>query len=160
MPRSLPGTAAVADSRARIWFALFVLAVFCLGGAGGFILGRHTPAFGGWRGAFDGPRGPDGRGRGRGDGGPPFARGLGPGGPAGLPPAAAARLANELDLDEAQRAQFRQVLEDHRSKFEQVHRDARDRFDGEQRELFAAIRALLKPDQVQRFDRFISGRRP
>jgi uncharacterized membrane protein len=145
------------DSRTRIWFALFVLAVFCLGGAGGFILGRHVPPLPGR--PFDDPRAIDGRGFGRGrpDGPPPFARG--PGGPAGLPPAAAARLANELNLDEAQRARFRAVLEDHRDKFEQVHREARDRFDSEQRELFAAIRALLRQDQVQRFDQFISGRR-
>ena len=33
----------VPDSRARIWFSLFVLAVFCLGGAGGFVIGRHAP---------------------------------------------------------------------------------------------------------------------
>jgi hypothetical protein len=33
----------VSDSRARIWFSLFVLAVFCLGGAGGFLLGRRLP---------------------------------------------------------------------------------------------------------------------
>ena len=139
------------DSRARIWFALFVLVVFCLGGAGGFVLGRHLPDF---------PRRPDARGPG-GRGGGPFGRGVpGPGVAAGLPPSAFARLADEVGLDEAQRAQVRGVLEDHRRKFEQVHREARDRFDGEQRELFAAIRALLRPDQVQRFDRFVNGRRP
>ena len=149
------------DNRARVWFALFVLAVFCLGGAGGFILGRHTPAFPGQR-RFDGP-GPDGRGFGRGRGpgrgdlAPPFGRGGA--GPVGLPPEAARRLADELQLDEAQRAQFRKVLEDHRPRFEQVHRDARERFESEQRELHVAIRALLRPDQVQRFDQFISGPR-
>jgi uncharacterized membrane protein len=127
-------------SRSRIWFALFVLAVFGLGGAGGFILGTRDVA----RGRLGGP--------------PPFARGFGPG--PGLPPPAAARLAGELNLDEAQRAQFRRILEDHRAKFERVHRDARDRFDGEQRELFTAIRAILRPEQSQRFDQFISGRRP
>jgi hypothetical protein len=41
-----------------------------------------------------------------------------------------------------------------------VHRDARDRFESEQRELFQAIRAILRPDQVRRFDRFVAGRRP
>jgi hypothetical protein len=146
----------VHDSRARIWFALFVLVVFCLGGAGGFILGRHVPEFPGRMGPPPDPRGVDGRGFGRGRNGPPFARG--PGGPAGLPPEAAGRLARDLNLDEAQRTQLRAVLDDHRSKFEQVHREARDRFESEQRELYAAIRALLHPDQVQRFDRFISGR--
>ena len=33
----------MSDNRARIWFALFVLVVFCLGGAGGFFLGRQLP---------------------------------------------------------------------------------------------------------------------
>lgn len=148
------------DSPSRIWFALFVLAVFCLGGAGGFILGRHTPPFPGPRGAFAELRGPGGPGFGRGGpgrrGGPPFAAG----GPAGLPPEVAGRLADELQLDDAQRTQFRKVLEDHRAKFEQVHREARERFDSEQGELRAAIRALLRADQVQRFDQFMNGRRP
>jgi uncharacterized membrane protein len=151
----------VSDGRARIWFALFVLVVFCLGGAGGFILGRHVPPFPGRVGPPPAdPRGIDSRGfaRGRGDGPPLFARGMGSA--PGLPPPAAARLASELNLDDAQRARFRKVLEDHRSKFEQVHRDARDRFDVEQRELFTALRAILRPDQVQRFDQFIRGRRP
>jgi hypothetical protein len=151
--------AAVADSRARIWFALFVLVVFCLGGAGGFILGRYVQQFPRRPGPRSDPRGLEGRGMPRGLPVPP-AFGRGPAGPAGLPPEVANRLATELNLDEAQRAQFRAVLEDHRRKFEEVHREARDRFDSEQRELHAAIRALLRPDQVQRFDQFISGRRP
>jgi uncharacterized membrane protein len=153
----------VSDSRTRIWFALFVLAVFCLGGAGGFIVGRHLPPFPDNRGLppFADGRRPPPDGRGAIAGGPLFGRARGgPGGPAGLPPPVAARLADDLQLDAAQRAQFRQVLDDHRTKFEQVHRDARDRFDAEQRELQAAIRALLRPDQVPRFDQFISGRRP
>jgi hypothetical protein len=37
----------MADNRARIWFSLFVLAVFCVGGAAGFVIGRHAPPFGG-----------------------------------------------------------------------------------------------------------------
>ncbi len=148
------------DSRARIWFALFVLVVFCLGGAGGFIVGRHLPPPPGVAGEPQDDRGPGfGRGPGPGRrGGPPFGRG-GPGGPLGLPPGAAGRLADDLQLDTAQRAQLRKVLDDHRAKFEQVHRDARERFDAEQRELQQAIRGLLRGDQVQRFDEFVSGRR-
>jgi Spy/CpxP family protein refolding chaperone len=75
-----------------------------------------------------------------------------------MPPEIAGRLADELQLDEAQRAQLRKIMEDRRSRFEQVHREARERFDAEQRELRAAIRALLRPDQVQRFDQFINRR--
>lgn len=155
----------MSDNRVRVWFALFVLAVFCLGGTGGFILGRHLPPF------ADGPAGapvaddrrPPAGGPGPIPGGPRFGRGRGglgvPAGPAGLPPPVAAQLADDLQLDAAQRAQFRKVLDDHRTKFEQVHREARERFDAEQRELFAAIRTLLRPDQAQRLDRFINGRR-
>ena len=149
------------DSRARIWFALFVLAVFCLGGAGGFILGRRLPPRG--LAALESARGIVRGGPGR-MGGGPFGRGPagagGPGGPVGLPPAIAGRLENELQLDDVQRVQFRKVLDDHRAQFEQVHREARERFDAEQRELQAALRAILRPDQVQRFDQFISERRP
>ena len=150
----------MSDKGARAWFALFVLVVFCLGGAVGFILARHVPPFPGpGRPAFGdaaGPGGPGWRG-----GPPPFARGPGgPGGPLGLPPGEAGRLADTLQLDETQRAQLRTVMEEHRPKFEEVHREARQRFETQQRELRAAIRALLRPDQVQRFDQFMNGRRP
>jgi uncharacterized membrane protein len=147
----------MSDSRTRIWFALFVLVVFCLGGAGGFIAGRHMPPRPFFAGGAE-----DGRGFGRGGpgrrGGPPaFGRG-GPAGPAGMPPEAAERLADQLQLDAAQREQFRKVLDEHRTKFEQVHREARERFDSEQQELRQGIRALLRPDQVQRFDRLFDAR--
>jgi hypothetical protein len=153
--------AALSDSRARIWFALFVLVIFCLGGAGGFILGRHPPPFpedGGPLALRAGA--PRDRGPGR-RGGPPFVRGPGlPGEPLGMPPEIAARLSDELQLDDAQRAQLHQVIDDRRPRFEQVHRDARDHFEAEQRGLRDAIRAFLHPDQIQRFDRFMNGRRP
>jgi hypothetical protein len=138
----------VADNRAKFWFALFVLVVFCLGGAGGFLLGRHVPPFP----RPDGPPPPFGPGPGGRRGGP-F------GGPGGMPPPVAARLADEVQMDDAQRAQLRQTLEEHRPKFEQIGRDARERFEKEQQELHDAIRAFLRADQVQRFDQFM-GRRP
>jgi hypothetical protein len=150
MPRSSPSETPVPDSRARIWFALFVLAVFCLGGAGGFVLGRRMPpprdpllAFG---------RGGPGGGRG---GPPPFARG--PGGP--LPPDMVNRLSSELQLDAAQQDQVKKILDERRDRLEDVHREARGRFDKEQRELHAAIRAVLRPDQQEKFDHFLDRRR-
>jgi hypothetical protein len=142
----------VPDNRARIWFSLFVLAVFCLGGAGGFVLGRHLPplSHGGFGGPpFDRP-GIMGRG-----GPPPFARG--PMGP--LPPDLLNRLSSDLQLDAPQQDQVRKILDDRRGRLEEVHREARERFDQEQRELHAAIRAGLRPDQQEKFDRFLDRRR-
>ncbi|HYT74962.1 MAG TPA: hypothetical protein VEL79_09470 [Vicinamibacterales bacterium] len=136
----------MSDNRARIWFALFVLAVFCLGGAGGFVLGRHAPPLHpGAPGIFGG------RGRG----------GLFMHGPAGappLPPDLVNRLSSELQLDAAQQEQVKKILDDRRDRLEQIHRDARDRFDKEQRELHGAIRAVLRPDQQEKFDRFLEHR--
>jgi hypothetical protein len=135
----------MSDSRARIWFALFVLAVFCLGAASGIVIGRHMGPprpgpglFGFGRG---GPlEGPPGRG------GPPMSM-------------LVQRLASELQLDEAQTTQIRTIMNQRRDRLEQVHRDARERFEQEQRELHAAIRAVLRPDQQQKFDRFLEHRR-
>lgn len=139
------------DSRARIWFALFVLAVFCLGGAGGFLMGRHMPPprpFG--PGVFGGRGGP-GRG-----GPPPFARG---GGIPALPPDLVRRLSSELQLDASQQEQVKKILDQGRDRLEQVHREARERFEKEQGDLHAEIRAVLRPDQQQRFDTFLERRR-
>jgi len=151
----------MSDNRDRIWFSLFVLTIFCSGAGAGFLVDHilMTPP------PDRGPFGGDGRegyardgGPGRRGGPPPFARG-GLAGPPGLPPPVAAQLADELRLDEAQRTQLRKVLDDHRAKYERVHRDARDRFEMEQHELWTAIRAFLRPDQVEEFDRFMGFRR-
>ena len=159
----------MSDNRTRIWFSLFVLAVFCLGGAGGFFLGRQVPrgpffGFGPPRpgavdgpGGFGGPGAPGPRRGGPGRGGPLF--GGGPGGPPPLPPEMVNRLASELQLDRAQQEQLRKILDERRERLDAVHRDARERFDKEQRELHAAIRAMLRADQQERFDRFLDRRR-
>lgn len=138
------------DNRARIWFALFVLVVFCVGGAVGLLAGRHLPP------RPDGPGFLGGRG-GPGRGGPPFGRG--PGGPPPLPPDLVNRLSRELQLDTAQQGQVKKILEERRDRFEQVHREARERFEKEQRELHTAIRAVLRPDQQEKFDTFLDRRR-
>jgi hypothetical protein len=143
----------VPDNRARIWFSLFVLAVFCLGGAGGFVVGRELPPR--VRGPFSAPGfgrpGPMPGGR----GGPPFARGP----MAPLSPDLLNRLSSELQLDAAQQDQVKKILDDRRGRLEDVHREARERFEKEQRELHAAIRTVLRPDQQQQFDRFLDRRR-
>jgi hypothetical protein len=149
----------VPDNRARIWFGLFVLAVFVLGGASGFVAGRLFPPIRvGRMGPPEGPGGDGFRRGGPGPGrGPMFGRG--PGAPA-LPPQLLERLTREVQLDGTQREQIRKLLEERRDRFEDVHRDARERFDKEQRELRAAIRSILRPDQQQRFDDFLDRRPP
>jgi hypothetical protein len=139
----------VSDNRARLWFSVFVLAVFCLGAASGFVVGRHAPPL-----YPHGPDSFDGRARGRPG---PFGRPFG--GPPPLPPDLVERLSSELQLDVSQQDQVKRVLDERRDRLEQVHRDARDRFEKEQRELHAAIRAVLRPDQQAKFDNFLERRR-
>lgn len=150
------------ENRARVWFSLFVLAVFCVGGAIGFIAGRHAPPFPGEpRGAFDGgPDGPGPRpmfGPGRRGGPPPFGRG--PGGGSPLPADLVSRLTSELQLDETQQDQIKKILDEHRAHLDEVHRQARARFDKEQEELQNAVRGVLHPDQQEKFQRFLERRR-
>jgi hypothetical protein len=144
----------MADKRA-IWFASFVLLVFCLGGLIGFRVGTH---FGGFPGDPDRPGGvarvgPDGFRR----GGPgPGPRRGGP--PPALPPDMLNQLTRELGLDAPQQEQLKKVLEERRDRLERVHQEARERFDAEQRDLFAAIRHVLRSDQQQAFDEFLQRR--
>jgi hypothetical protein len=152
------------DNRARIWFSLFVLAVFCVGGAIGFIVGRHAPPFPGEpRGLF--ASGPEGRGPrplfgpGRRGGPPPFGFDRGPGGGPPLPADLVARLASELQLDSAQQDQVKKILDEHRAHLDEVHREARERFGKEQEELQNAVRGVLHPDQQEKFQRFLERRR-
>jgi hypothetical protein len=131
------------DNRARIWFSVFVLAVFCLGGGVGLFVGWHVP--------------------------PPRARGFlgihaGPpsrGGPPVLPPPEVIkRVEDDLQLDAAQRQQVDKLLDERRDRLEAIHREARDKFNREARGLHEAIRAILRPDQQQKFDRFLEQHRP
>jgi hypothetical protein len=138
------------DNAAKAWFASFVLLVFCLGGVLGFSMGSHLPP----RPDRLGPGLFGGRGPAR--GGAPFGRG--PNGPPPLPPNLINQLSRDLQLDASQQDRLKTVLEERRDRFEQLHRDARDRFDKEQRELQAAIRAVLRSEQQQKFDAFLDRR--
>ena len=130
----------MSDSRTRIWFALFVVVVFCAGLGGGVILDRAIgrPAFfdrGSPRGALDFP-GPGGMRRG------------------GRPPRLLLdRLASELDLSADQRSKIEAVLIAHRASVENVQREVRDRFDAAQRSLHDDIRKVLTPEQQEKFDK-------
>ncbi|HWK09019.1 MAG TPA: hypothetical protein VNR64_03145 [Vicinamibacterales bacterium] len=135
-------------NRAKIWFALFTLAVFCLGAASGMVIGRRMgPPPRAPRGFFGFGRGPL-----HGPGPAAFPSPEGRGVP--LPPDLVNRLTRELQLDDNQQTAVRKILDDRRARLEQVHREAREKFEQEQRELHQAIRAILRPDQQQTFDRF------
>ena len=145
------------DSRARVWFALFVLVVFCAGLGGGMFIGRRMgpPPPGGAFGFLHG-----GRGRGLGPGaGMGMGMGMGRGGPA-IPPELVDRLSREMGLDAAQRAQVTRILDEHRDHLEQVHREAREKFEKEASDLHGALRAVMRPDQQQKFDEWLRRHRP
>lgn len=143
----------MSDNRMRIWFALFVLVVFCAGLAGGVLIDRaigRRAAFdrGGPRGAMDfgpGGPGPGGAGGPGGPGGPGGRRG-------GSPRMLVERLAGELSLTSEQRTKVEEILTARRARLETVQREVRDRFDTEQQGLRDEIRAVLTPDQQQKFD--------
>jgi hypothetical protein len=129
-------------NRARIWFSLFVLAVFCVGLSFGVILGRRMvgPGMRGF--ANFGPPGP-GAGR------------------RGAPPGVLLdRLDRELSLTGDQRARIAEVLEASRNRLDRLQQETHNRLESEQRSLREDIRKELTPDQQSRFDRWIAATRP
>jgi hypothetical protein len=135
----------MSDNRVRVWFSLFVLAVFCVGMAGGVLLERSSGRSALVDRTFDrgGPRGPSelgGPGAGRRGGGP-------------VPRLLVDRLTSDLDLTAEQRTKIEEVLTARRGGLEAVQREVRERFDAEQRSLRDEIRQLLTPEQQQKFDR-------
>jgi Spy/CpxP family protein refolding chaperone len=127
----------MSDNRTRIWFSLFVLAVFCVGLASGLIVGRRLGPP---------PRTAD----------PRFV--TGPGGPGGGPPPR--RLLERLDevlrLTPDQHAQVEQIFESRRKELEAVQDDVIARAQKEQQELQAEIRKVLTPEQQARFDKWLA----
>jgi len=134
----------MADSSLRIWFALFVLAVFCVGLASGVMIGRYTrdgsTAFS-WEPGRGGGMHPGPLGRGGGE--PP-------------PEMLLQRLTRVLDLNADQQTAIRSVLESSRERVDTLQRDVHDRFKREQDSLRTEIRKHLTPDQQAQFDRWIS----
>ena len=131
------------DSRARIWFSLFVLAVFCVGLASGVLLGRRMV-------------GPPGRAFG--NFGPP--PGPGPGRRGAPPGVLLDRLDRELSLTEDQRARIGTVLETSRERLDRFQQDTHSRLESEQRALREEIRKQLTAEQQTRFDRWVEATRP
>ncbi len=128
----------MSDNRMRIWFALFVLAVFCVGLTAGTLIGRRMV----------GPIMPPG---------PAFGA-FGPGRPGRGGPGAerlVERLTADLQLTPEQRVQVEGVLKSRRERLNQLQHDVRERFEREQQELRTEIRKVLTPEQQQKYDRLI-----
>jgi Spy/CpxP family protein refolding chaperone len=130
-------------NRTRIWFSLFVLAVFCVGLALGVVLGRRMPSDAPQRaGMFVGPG----------------ARG-GPAARAGRGGILIERLDRELQLTSDQKTRIRGIFDERRSHLETVQREIASRAEKEQQELQAEVRQVLTPDQQERFDRWLAQQR-
>ena len=125
----------MSDNRVRVWFSLFVLAVFCLGLASGLMIGRR----------MIGPPMP-----GFGPGFGPMSRRSGP-----PPERLVEHLTSELQLNTEQRAQIDAILKSRRQKLEDLQHDVHQRFEREQQELRDEIRKVLTPDQQQHFDKLM-----
>lgn len=127
----------MSDSRTRIWFSLFVLAVFGVGLATGLLLGRRI-----------GPPRPS----------ESVFRGPGPGPvPGGPPPGRLIeRLSDVLHLTPDQRTKVEGIFESRRKRLEEVQDDVLARAEREQRELQNEIRTVLTPEQQQRFDKWLT----
>jgi Spy/CpxP family protein refolding chaperone len=123
----------MSDNRIRIWFSLFVLVVFCVGMAGGIVIGRRMappPRSGMFL--------PGEPGRGRGPG--PLID----------------RLDREVQLTPEQRTRVKAIFDARRARLEEVQREVIARAEQERRALQDEIRTVLTPEQQTRFDRWIA----
>jgi len=126
-----------ADNRQRIWFAIFVLTVFCTGLASGVFIGRRmTPPAGQM---------------------PPFPPFFGAFAPGMAPPGTLMldRLTEVLQLTPSQRQQLDGVLNASRERAMAQQQDVRARFEADQRRLRDEIRTILTPEQQVRFERWL-----
>jgi hypothetical protein len=132
------------DNRARIWFSLFILAVFCVGLTAGVLLGRRM---------VGPPERPFGE-----LGGAPGPQGGRRGGP---PPAILLdRLERELSLTQDQRVRIDVVLRSSRQRLDDLQQQTHTKLEAEQRDLRDQIRKELTPEQQQKFDRWAENNPP
>jgi hypothetical protein len=126
------------DKHLRIWFVVFVIAVFMGGVGGGMILDRYV-----------GPLPEAARMPGR--------RAFGPASsPAPAPAMVMRRLVRDLNLTPEQQTQLDQIFADRRKRIEQIQGEVQARFDSEQRDLRAAIEKILTPEQRKRFQDWLA----
>jgi Spy/CpxP family protein refolding chaperone len=133
----------MSGNRMRLWFSLFVIAVFAVGLTSGVLIGRTIARRALIERALDRP------GRGPGEFGPggPGRRGGGP-----RQRVLVERLTSDLDLTAEQQKKIEGILTESRGRVETLQRDVREKFDAEQRSLRDAIRQVLTPEQQQKFD--------
>jgi Spy/CpxP family protein refolding chaperone len=116
----------------KLWFALFVIVVFCLGAAAGVVADRQ--------------RSPVRRGFGVAGvnrmlrGGPP------------KPAEIADRMSRELNLTQGQRQELEVVFERNGDRLVQFRRETGARFDALRKQLDAEISAILTPEQREKFE--------
>ena len=68
------------------------------------------------------------------------------------------RMKRDLDLNDQQAAQIRAILEQTRDEYRQLRAEVRPRYDGVRQTARTRIRALLTPEQQQKFDAKIAER--
>ena len=130
----------MSESRVRLWFTLFVLVVFCVGLAGGILIGRRIPGERPFDRILRGPR----------DFGPALAVDGRRGGP--LRGLLIERLSRDLELTGEQRTTIDAALASSRTRLDTMQKDVRDRFDAERRTIRDEIRKVLTAAQQQKFD--------
>ncbi len=122
----------------RVWFGLFVALVFVAGaGAGVMVAPRLAPARHAPPRAFEGRPGPGLRG------------------PNGERRRLAPLIARDLGLDADQQEKLSEVFARRRGRLEAIQKNVRQQFEAEQKELREEIRAILRPDQMQKFDEWL-----
>lgn len=127
----------MSDNRTRAWFALFVLAIFCVGLASGMVIGRRMgpprPPRSGMFLPVD----------------PGHARGRGPG-------PLIDRIDRQVQLTPEQRSRVQAIFDARRGRLEAVQRDIIARAEEERRALQEEIRKVLTPEQQIRFDQWVA----
>jgi Spy/CpxP family protein refolding chaperone len=68
------------------------------------------------------------------------------------------RMKRDLDLNEQQSTQIRAILEQTREEYRQLRQEVRPRYDAARQNARTKIRALLTPEQQQKFDAKVAER--